>query len=166
MILLGLNTQYKKGHKTWNKGRKETRPEALRKMRACGGCNKGIAYERQFQDRVEPLYNAGKSLREIAEALGSNRMTVQRALKNAGIERRGVELSIHQTYHVNRGVINSVCDLCQAEEVEVDEYAEQYDSQVRHRDLEVPNCRCQGCIAVRVQLVERESKWQTSAQQS
>lgn len=149
---------FKKGYTPWNKGRRENRTEVLQTMRACGGWNKGLAYSRAFQDRVEPLYNAGKSLREIAEALGSNRMTVQRALKCAGCDRRAAELSIHQTYHVNKGIVSSSCILCSEEELEADEYAEQYDSQVRHRDVEVPNCRCAGCIAVRIHSLSHSNR--------
>jgi hypothetical protein len=63
----------------------------------------------------------------------------------------------HVRWHVNRGKVSSVCELCQLrlkaevaeEEFEVDDFAEQFDDQIRHRDIEVERCRCQGCIKIR-----------------
>jgi hypothetical protein len=148
----GLASRWKKGYTPWNKGRREHRSEVLQKMRvSCSPWNKGLAYTTAFQNKVAPLYQSGKSLREIADTLGSNRMTVQRALKLAGCERRSAELSQHQLYHVNRRVVSLVCELCQAEEVEVDDFAEAWEAtQIRHKTIDVDGCNCAGCRKLRL----------------
>jgi hypothetical protein len=58
-------------------------------------------------------------------------------------------ISTHKRWHVTRGIVSAVCGLCQGEPI-FDEFAEQYESQVRHRDIEVERCKCAGCIKIRL----------------
>jgi hypothetical protein len=64
-----------------------------------------------------------------------------------GMQAKAGFISCHNRWHAKRGVVDPFCELCQGEQFTDDDSV--YDSKIRHRDIEVEGCQCQGCIKIR-----------------